>query len=206
LACNRKTCNRRFERIEKHSDEVVIVILIVILVPNFFMELYQPDFRILLIILIVAGIFLIPVIFFYITQQNLLKAIKPENRLMSPGEVWLQLIPVFGLVWQFIVVTRISDSIRREITVSDFSFEQQAYQPFTNGERPAYNIGISYCILFCCGIIPCVGVFCTLAGIVCWIIYWIKINEFKTQILHKNLNSYYPPSTPLPGDYNSGTL
>jgi len=53
------------------------------------------------------------VMYFLITQQNTLKAIQQQNRLMRPGEVWLQLIPLFGIVWQFIVVTRISDSIRR---------------------------------------------------------------------------------------------
>ena len=34
---------------------------------------------------------------------------------MRPGQVWLQLIPLFGQVWQFVVVTRIAGSIQKEI-------------------------------------------------------------------------------------------
>src|ERR1700722_9178980 len=42
------------------------------------------------------------------TQQRVLQAVQPQNRLMRPGRVWLQLIPVFGFFWQFVVVLRIA--------------------------------------------------------------------------------------------------
>lgn len=38
-------------------------------------------------------VFIIPVIFFVLTQQRTLELIRPENRLMRPGQVWLQFIP-----------------------------------------------------------------------------------------------------------------
>ena len=59
-----------------------------------------------IVVLIFIG-YLATLIFFLIAQQNTLKSIKPHNRKMQPGEVWLQLIPVFNLIWQFIVVGRI---------------------------------------------------------------------------------------------------
>jgi hypothetical protein len=153
---------------------------------------------ILLIVFIFFLIFIIPAIIFMICQQNILKAIQPHNRYMQPGEVWLQLIPLFGLVWQFIVVTRISESIKKELWDNNFSFEDQRYNTVGYGERPTYNIGIAYCVLFCCGILC--GVF-SLAGLVCWIIYWVRLAEYKKDIEAKQISDLYPPAN----DYNAAT-
>ncbi len=124
-------------------------------------------------------------ILFLLNQQNTLKAIQPESRLIRPGEVWLQLIPFFGLVWQFIVVTRISDSIKREFE----SWQNDSILGLPDAEaaqllsvRPTYDIGIAYCILICCSIVPILGSFAAIAGIVCWIIYWVKLAEYKGMI------------------------
>jgi len=57
----------------------------------------------------------IPAILFLVPQQRILQVIGPENREMSPGPVWLQLIPFFCLVWQFFVVVRISHSVSKEL-------------------------------------------------------------------------------------------
>lgn len=54
--------------------------------------------------------FIVPAILFVLTQYNTLKAIRPENRLLAPGLVWLEFIPFFGQVWQFTVVSRITGS------------------------------------------------------------------------------------------------
>ena len=57
--------------------------------------------------------FVIPAILFFLAQQRILQVISPENREMSPGSVWLQFIPLFGMVWQFIVVARIARSVSK---------------------------------------------------------------------------------------------
>lgn len=143
---------------------------------------------ILLMLFFILLIGLIPMVFFLLTLQNTLKAIQPRNRAMQPGEVWLTLIPLFGAVWQFIVVSRIADSIEREIaTENTFSFEQDPNYPTGSyGSKPTHNIGIAYCVLFCCGIIPLIGWLSTLAGLVCWIIYWVQVSEYKNRIMRKN--------------------
>src|SRR4051812_14812060 len=127
---------------------------------------------------------LIPTIFFMIAQQETLKAIRPENREMSPGEVWLQLIPIFNLVWMFIVVTRISNSIDREMaSTQNFSFEDNQYVTgYVSSERPTYQIGIAYCVLSCCSIIPFLGWLASIAALVCWITYWVKLADYKKKI------------------------
>ncbi len=44
----------------------------------------------------------------------LLRRCAAENRTMRPGLVWLQVVPVFGAIWQFWVVRRLSSSLERE--------------------------------------------------------------------------------------------
>src|SRR5215217_3595495 len=134
------------------------------------MELLASSFQFLFL-----ALFLIPAIFFLLTQQNTLKAIQPHNRTMSPGQVWLQLIPIFGMIWQFFVVSKISDSLRRELAARNttFSFEEKPNAVVTaNLPRPTYSIGIAYCILMWGMIVPLLNGVFALAAIVCWIIYW----------------------------------
>lgn len=92
---------------------------------------------------------------------------------MQPGEVWLMLIPLFGIVWQFIIVSRIADSLKTEFLQRKIALTE---------ERPGYSIGLTYNILFCCTIIPLIGGFAWIGGVVCWIIYWVKISGYRTRL------------------------
>lgn len=141
------------------------------------------------------AVFFVPALLFLFTQQKTIKLIQPHNRSIAPGEVFLQLIPLFGMVWQFFVVTRLSDSIRRELGERTFTFEA----PVSNNEqyiRPTYRIGITYCVLFCCYIIPFIGSFAFLAGMVCWIIYWVQLWNYKKKLEQKRYFSTSPPPVP----------
>ena len=136
------------------------------------------DYTFMLIILVVCLVALVPLIFFLLTLQRTLAAISPENRMMSPGKVWLWCIPLFNLVWQFIVVQKLSDSIMLEC--------QRLNIP-TSERRPTYNIGLAYCITTIAGgIIPIIG---PLGAIVCWIMYWVKVSEYK-RLIHANQHNF----------------
>jgi hypothetical protein len=153
----------------------------------------------ILILFIICGIFLLPFILFLLSQQNTLKAIQFQNRTMPPGEVWLQLIPLFGMVWQFIVVSRIADSIQRELSSETaFSFEQhrQAYAPNPYAPKPTYGIGIAYCVLLCCSIIPYLSILTSIAGLICWIIYWAQLSEYKNKIQLKQHSRNFSQTPP----------
>jgi len=146
--------------------------------------------EILLIVFIVVVLFLVPMIFFLIAQQNTLRAVSTHNRKMQPGEVWLQLIPLFGMVWKFIVVNKISQSIRAEINDRNSnSFLGEANPVFANDmvPLPTYSIGIAYCILGLCGFIPLLGWFATIGWFVCWIIYWTQIVGYKNKFINNPL-------------------
>jgi hypothetical protein len=67
------------------------------------MDDFEEPLLIVVVLCLVLG-YLVALILFLIAQQNTLEAIQPQNRKMQPGEMWLQLIPLFNLIWQFIVV------------------------------------------------------------------------------------------------------
>jgi hypothetical protein len=60
------------------------------------------------LVLLVIGIF------FLRTLSRALERCHPENRAMSPGSVWLNLIPCFNIIWQFVTVIRVGDSLKTE--------------------------------------------------------------------------------------------
>ena len=131
----------------------------------------------ILIFIVLVPILLVPSIFFLLTLQNTLKAISPENRMMPPSNVWLMLIPLFNIVWQFIMVDKIAQSITSEcarlnIKVSD--------------AKPTYSIGLAWNICNFLTLIPFIG---GLAALVTFILYWVKVNEYKNLII-ANKNNY----------------
>ncbi|RYY40598.1 MAG: hypothetical protein EOO08_05565 [Chitinophagaceae bacterium] len=150
----------------------------------------DTDTGLLVGVLIFAGIFfliwLVVMILFLLSQQNTLKAIQPHNRKMTPGEVWLQLIPLFGSVWAFIVVNRIADSLHLELNTSQFSFENGGYSEaptlYNQKEKPTRSIGMAYCICAVCAWIPIIGSFIGFGALVCWIIYWVELNKQRKLI------------------------
>lgn len=128
---------------------------------------------IIIAVIIGIAIGLIPLIFYLLTLQKTLNEVSPQNQKLPPGQVWLILIPLFGLVWSFIVVNRIADSLKAEFAMRGIQVEE---------DRPGYSIGLTYCILYCCSVVPFLGGLAALGGLVCWIIYWVKIAGYKTKL------------------------
>ena len=130
------------------------------------------EFIVLGIIALIMGVYLIPLIFFLMTLQKCLKRCSPQSRTMAPGKVWLMLIPLFNFVWQFNIVFQVASTLENEFRLRNM--EREA--------APGQSIGLACCILIICGIIPVVGIFAEIAGLVCWIVYWIKISTYSKDI------------------------
>jgi hypothetical protein len=124
--------------------------------------------RELMLIVGLMGVLLLPTIFYVLTLQRALGACSPQNRQMEPGMVWLMLVPLVNIVWHFIVVSRVSGAMALE-------FAQRGIP--TNDPTVGRQVGLATCILNACSIIPYVGILASIAGLVCWIIYWMKIAE-----------------------------
>ncbi len=145
--------------------------------PFFLAVTGRPAFFIVLAFIILS---VFPLVFYLLTLQRTLKEISPENRKMPPEQVWLSIIPLFGIIWQFFIVSRLSDSLALELSKRNV---------YTEERRPAYNIGIAYCILISAVIIPYINILATLGGLVCWILYWLKVNDYR-MLLKENPGKY----------------
>ena len=130
----------------------------------------------IIISLVFIPIVLLPAIFFLLNLQKTLEAITPENRKMPPSNVWLMLIPLFNIVWQFIMVDRIAQSITAECARLNIP---------TNDPKPTYNIGLAWNICNLATFIPFIG---GLAALVTFILYWIKVSEYKNLIIANKHN------------------
>lgn len=124
---------------------------------------------------------LVPFIFYLITLQNTLAAIAIESRMMAPGQVWLLFIPLFNIVWQFIVISRIAASIKNESLRLNIPVSE---------ERPTYTLGLIMTLLYLgslilnqSSILPLLGLAGSAATLVCWIIYWVRVNSYKNLII-----------------------
>ena len=124
------------------------------------------------IMLIAFAIALIPLIFYLLTLQKALNRCSPENRAMEPAMVWLMLIPLVNIIWNFFVVGNIAKSLDAEFKKRGIAEEPE----------PGKKIGMIMCILMCCTIIPILGGIAALGYLVCWIMYWIKIAGFSAKI------------------------
>jgi hypothetical protein len=116
---------------------------------------------------------LVPYCLYLYNLQKFMEEISPENRTINPQYVWLLLIPLFGTVYHFIVVEKVSQAIKlefesRKITLHD--------------PKAGYNMGLAMCILSAVSVLPlCCGL-TSLGWLVCWIIYWVQLNEFRKQL------------------------
>jgi len=48
--------------------------------------------------------------------------------------------------------------------------------------EPGKSLGLAFCILHICGIVPLLGILLGIAGMVRWIVYWIKIANYSAEI------------------------
>ena len=136
-----------------------------------------PAALVFVIIFIVITAF--PIIFYLLTLQGTLREISSENRKMQPEQVWLSMIPLFGVIWQYFIVARMADSLYLEFSKRNIQNTEQ---------RPGYNYGIAYCILLAASIIPILGFLAVLGAAVCWVIYWVKISEYRNLLRQNPLN------------------
>ncbi len=114
-----------------------------------------------------VAVYVVVAVFFLLNLRDLLRHVAPHNRMMRPDQVWLNLIPLFNLVWIFITIIKVRDSVR---------YEFQSRNWAQNGDF-GYGVGLAAAILSIVSWGP-LG----LAAFVCWIIYWVRTSELKNQL------------------------
>ena len=135
-----------------------------------------PDAAILGGILVVAFIALaiglaIAIVLLYLVYSCFVR-IPARHRQMEPWQVWLLLIPLFNLVWNFFVYPRLAKSYRSYFT------EQGRTDVGDCGEQ----IGLWFAICSVLCVIPCVNYLAGPAALILLIIFLVKALTFKGQI------------------------
>ncbi len=112
---------------------------------------------------IAFAVLLVPMIFYLLTLQKALNRCAPECRAMNPGMVWLMLIPLFNVVWQFFVVINLAKSLGAE-------FQKRS---ISEDPSPGQTLGLVMCVA---------NLICGPVGLVCWILYWVKIAGYSAKL------------------------
>lgn len=125
------------------------------------------------VIIIMAVAFAISILFCLSLYKGL--QLIPENKLDFPAWfAWMILIPVAGVVFIWLTVFNVSNSFARA-TEGNAEAQEKA--------KSLFGLGLAYAILSSAAWIPYIG---TLAGIpllVIWIIYWVKVVDFRRHYL-----------------------
>jgi hypothetical protein len=134
---------------------------------------------VVIILLLVVGIF------FLLTLQKALTRCSKRNRTMEPGMVWLNLIPLFNYVWNFVTVIRVGDSLKNEF--SDRDIDQGGDYGKTLGITMS-ALGIGSGILSNVGntarapAVSMIAGLIGLASLVMFIVYWVQIAGYSQKL------------------------
>ncbi len=121
-----------------------------------------------LAILFVLGIVVLILYLLYDAQR----AIPPEHRHLEPAQVWLLLIPLFNLVWNFFVYQRIADSYR------SYFYSRGRFDVGDAGK----STGLWFAICSACSVIPCIGIVAGIAALILLIVFLVRIHGLKGQL------------------------
>lgn len=124
----------------------------------------------LIVILVVLGFGLVVPMLYLLTISRTLTAVSEQHRRMSPGLVWLNLIPVFSLAWHFYTVVKVRDSLVAELRAKGIA----------DGSNAGFTLGMATSILYVACVIPGIDLWAVLPALICWIIYWRKLSTYRS--------------------------
>jgi len=128
----------------------------------------------ILIFFVLSIIIFFPLRFLWKIRQ-MISLCGEHNRLIKPNKVWLSLVPLFGLFWQFVMINKVGMTLRAEFNERGIKCQEN---------KPGYSEGILYSTLMICGIIPGIGFLFVLVGVVCWIVNWRKMNSYSRLLMN----------------------
>jgi len=114
---------------------------------------------------------------------RVLRRVPSEHRRMEPGQVWLNLIPVFNIVWVTVTVERVAESLRAEFAARGMHGPDETY-----GRRTGLRVLVLLAIsgLFYPAIITLPLAFANA------LMYWSQMNRYAERL---KPGAYAPPPT-----------
>ncbi|MCZ7646775.1 MAG: hypothetical protein M5U26_16055 [Planctomycetota bacterium] len=117
-----------------------------------------------------------------------LEAVPKEDREPDSWQAFLLLIPLVGLVWNFIVYPKLAQSYQRVFA----RFERLEFGDCGHG------IGMGYAICMVLGILPLVGLLPMLVAMVLQLMYLLRVWNLRKEI---RALSGSPPGAPAASNY-----
>jgi hypothetical protein len=112
---------------------------------------------------------LLPSVLYLLTLQRAFEAVDPDLRPMSPGLVWLLLIPLVNIVWMFFVVNHLKTAYTKMAAAGRLSAASDG----------AYGVGLALAICMAVSLVPIIGSLAALAALVLWIIHWVMVGKAR---------------------------
>ncbi len=108
-----------------------------------------------------------------------LKEVPEEDRVMNPGKVWLLLIPLFNFYWMFrVYMLDIPKSFKNY-------FDRKADRLVGDCGK---NLGLWLCICTLGSLIPLLGSLVSIAGLVLYVLWLVKIHQLKNKIIANRIS------------------
>lgn len=127
---------------------------------------------------------------FLAVAVRVLGRVEPVNRRMEPGQVWLNLLPVFNLLWLVVTVERVGESIRNEMAARGRHRKSEAY---------GKTAGLTWLALWGVGLLATVAdapplvILAWLFALVYWVVYWAQLAAYASR-LGGEPPAYTPPA------------
>ncbi len=115
------------------------------------------------------------------TLTRVLGRVRPENRRMEPGEVWVNLIPIVNLVWAVVTVERVGESVRNELTARGAAKKKDGYGK-TSGLIALVLVSVVPLVH------PLAGVVTLPFAFIYGIVYWVQMNGYARRLLDEPLD------------------
>lgn len=130
-----------------------------------------------MIIVLALLVGLVVAIFYLLNLQQVLKEVHSSRRLVPDSNVWLMLIPLFNIVYGFILYPKICDSVKAEYEA------RGAHKPGDYGR----SIGVTMPSLTVARIvigfvIPIFSSLIGIANLVLMISFWVKMSGYKKEL------------------------
>jgi tetrahydromethanopterin S-methyltransferase subunit F len=122
------------------------------------------------------------VVFLCLLLHQMWGLVQPSQKCSSPGQaVGFLFIPVFNFYWGFVAVWGLAQELNR--------VRAQRGIP---GRPVNEQLAMTACILFCCAIVPYLGILAALAGLIIEIIVMNDMKDAAIDIMRANANSMPP--------------
>lgn len=146
---------------------------------------------IFLYLIIVGGIFVL-FAFYYKTMIDVMSLVRPTNREIGIGNVMFTVIPLFNLVYGFIVYPKICESIGKEYKKLGLAQDKDFGK----------SMVIALQVLMLSMIIPILNILAMTPLLILFIIFWIKIDGYKKKLELYNKNGF---ADEVPSDITSSS-